>query len=174
MNDGKIFERQIKLSAENQGILICRLNDTDLSWMKNRETRFTAQNPCDFIMYQYPNIFFLELKSTIYNSISIQTDEKGSGMIKLHQINSLVHMGQYDGSNAGFILNFHQKDSVEETTYYLSIQDFSNFLAENDKKSINKLDIINYGGIILDQTLKRTRYMYNIQKMIEDIRKSQN
>ena len=56
---GKIFERQFKQSAQNQNLLIVRLNDTDLSFnpLVQNFTRFTATNPCDFIMYLYPNIF---------------------------------------------------------------------------------------------------------------------
>ena len=51
------------------------------------------------------------------------------------------------------------------------IDDFSNFLVKTDKKSINKLDVVQYGGIKLDQKLKRTQYDYNIKKMIEDVKK---
>lgn len=172
MNIGKIFERQIKLSAEKQGLFILRLNDTDLSWMKNEKSKFTAQNPCDYILYNYPNIFFLELKSTEGKSISLQRDitDKNHKMIKLHQINSLIQMSQCEGAYGGFIFNFKERDSLEEITYYMSIQDFSNFLVNSDKMSINKLDIVQNNGIILNQTLKRKYYIYDLEKMIKDIR----
>ena len=124
-------------------------------------------------MYDYPNIFFLELKSTEYNAISIQrlpTDPKDK-MIKAHQINSLVQLSQAYGAISGFVFNFRKKEDLDEDTYFMFIDDFSNFLVKTDKKSINKLDVVQYGGIKLDQKLKRTQYDYNIKKMIEDVKK---
>lgn len=175
-NKGKKFERNFKSSAMNQGLLVVRLNDTDLSFMKNSKyigSRFTAENPCDFIVYEYPNIFFLELKSTEYNSISIQRvpTEPKDKMIKAHQINSLIQLSQAYGSIAGFVFNFRNKENLDEDTYFMSIENFSNFLTKNDKKSINKLDVVQYGGIKMGQKLKRTQYDYDIKKMIEDIKK---
>lgn len=87
-NKGKKFERNFRDSAIDQGVLIVRLNDTNLSFIpgKEKNSRFTADNPCDFILYEKPNIYFLELKSTEYSSISIQrlpTDPKDK-MIKAH------------------------------------------------------------------------------------------
>ena len=175
-NKGKKFERNFKASAVNQEVLIVRLNDTDLSFMKSSKyigSRFTAENPCDFIVYDYPNIFFLELKSTEYNAISIQrlpTDPKDK-MIKAHQINSLVQLSQAYGAISGFVFNFRKKEDLDEDTYFMFIDDFSNFLVKTDKKSINKLDVVQYGGIKLDQKLKRTQYDYNIKKMVEDVKK---
>nr|DAG35999.1 MAG TPA: hypothetical protein [Caudoviricetes sp.] len=46
-------------------------------------------------------------------------------------------------------------------------------MCENDKQSINKLDCIQYGAIIIEQKIKRTHYTYNIKKMLEDIRKEE-
>ena len=37
-----------------------------------------------------------------------------------------------------------------EYTYGLMIEDFMRFLSESDKKSINKLGIVQYGGIIIE------------------------
>ena len=37
-----------------------------------------------------------------------------------------------------------------EYTYGLMIEDFMRFLQENDKKSINKLDVVQYGGFIVE------------------------
>ena len=51
----------------------------------------------------------------------------------------------------------------------MSNQDFNSFLVERDKKSINKLDVVQYGGIKLSQKIKRTRYTYDINKMIQDV-----
>ena len=45
----------------------------------------------------------------------------------------------------------------------------ADFLCDTDKKSINKLDIVQYGGIKISQKLKRTQYTYDVKKMLEDI-----
>ena len=169
-NKGKKFENNFKESALKYELFIIRLNDTELSFMRNRESRFTPTNPCDFICFKNGKLFMLELKSTEYNSIPIQripTEEPK--MIKAHQINSLIKYSEYKGVNCGFVLNFREKDSLEEETYYISIQNFSNFLVERDKKSINKLDVVQYGGIKVEQQLKRTQYLYNVDKMLSDI-----
>ena len=169
-NKGKKFERHFKESAISQDLFILRLNDTELSFMTNRQARFTPKNPCDFICFYDGKLFMLELKSTELNGIGIQrTPDEDPKMIKAHQINSLIKYSQYKDVYTGFILNFRDKETVEEDTYYMSIENFSNFLCDTGKKSINKLNVIQYGGIKIDQKLKRTQYFYNIKKFLEDI-----
>lgn len=93
-------------------------------------------------------------------------------MIKMHQINSLSNFSLFNGINAGFVLNFRD-ESVEDNneTYFLPIQNFNNFLVESGKKSINKKDVVTYGGILVEQNKKRTHYSYNINKMFSDLNK---
>lgn len=172
MNPGKIFEQQWKLSSENQKICCIRLKDSDMSFHPEKELRskFTAKNPCDFIQFFQGHLFAMELKSTQYNSISIQIDEEDSQkMIKKHQINSLINLANYEGVVAGFVLNFREKDSLAEDTYFIDIQHFSDFLDKTGKKSINRLDIVQFGGINIHQTLKRTKYIYDVKKALEKI-----
>ena len=170
-NPGKKFEEDIKSSANTQNIFILRLNDSSLSWQPEKTSRFTAENPYDFIMFCEPNLFCLELKSTCYSSISIQRlPEEKNKMIKLHQINSLTQSSLHEGVYAGFIFNFRDDEDIDNNdTYYMPIGRFNDFLVERDKHSINKLDIVQYGGIKLSQKIKRTRYTYDINKMIQDI-----
>lgn len=170
-NPGKKFEEDIKSSANIQNIFILRLNDSSLSWQHEKTSRFTAENPYDFIMFYEPNLFCLELKSTCYSSISIQRlPEEKNKMIKLHQINSLTQSSLHEGVYAGFIFNFRDDEDINNNdTYYMPIGCFNDFLVERDKRSINKLDIVQYGGIKLSQKIKRTRYTYDINKMIQDI-----
>lgn len=123
-------------------------------------------------MYHKGSIYFLELKSTHCKSISFQRTESDGGMIKLHQINSLINLAQYEGSQAGFVLNFRDEKEghpYTEDTYYISIQDFSNFMDSTDKKSISKLDIVQNGGIIVEAKQRRKLYTYNVKKMLEEI-----
>ena len=170
-NPGKKFEEDIKSSANIQNIFILRLNDSSLSWQHEKTSRFTAENPYDFIMFCEPNLFCLELKSTCYSSISIQRlPEEKNKMIKLHQINSLTQSSLHEGVYAGFIFNFRDDEDINNNdTYYMPIGCFNDFLVERDKRSINKLDIVQYGGIKLSQKIKRTRYTYDINKMIQDV-----
>lgn len=145
-----------------------------MSFNPNKElrSRFTIQQPCDFIMHYSGNIFFLEMKSTKYKSITFQREEDDEGMIKLHQINALVNLGMFEEAQAGFVLNFRDEREGHpyiEDTYYISIQDFSNFYESTTKKSINKLDVVQNGGVIVEAKQRRKLYDYNAKKMLSDI-----
>ena len=171
-NKGKKFETQFKESSEKDKLFLLRLNDTDLSYNGNQMSRFTPKNKFDFLLFKSPNLFCLELKSTAYDSFSIQRNPKEPNkMIKWHQIQELIKASFYDGVYAGFVFNFRNEKQplLEEETYYMSIKNFCNFLVENEKKSINKKEVQKYGGIIIEQKKKRVLYTYNIKKMLEDI-----
>ena len=168
-NMGKRFERNFKESALQEGLFILRLNDTDTSFNRRDGMRFTPTNPADFIAFLNGELYLLELKSTEYKSLSIQRDpeDKNSKMIKAHQIADLVKYSLFDGVNCGFVLNFRSKDSMEEETFYLSIENFSRFMSENPKESINRSDVVLYDGVKLDQKLKRTQYHYQVKELLE-------
>ena len=170
MNKGKVFEKDIKDSAKAQNIWILRLNDTSLSWVKEKTARFTPHNVCDFLVYQKPFLFAWECKSTTYKSITVQQEEEGQGMIKLQQIQDLTNLSLFDGVYSGLILNYRNDENLlDNHTYYLPIKNFNNFLCEIGKHSINQKDCIEYGGILLKQEKKRTHYLYDLNKLIEDI-----
>ena len=59
-NPGKKFEEDIKSSANTQNIFILRLNDSSLSWQHEKTSRFTAENPYDFIMFCDPNLLYTQ------------------------------------------------------------------------------------------------------------------
>ena len=111
-NKGKKFERQFKESAENDGLFVLRLNDTDLSFNGNEHSRFTLKNPYDFLIYNYPNIFCLELKSSCYSSIGIQRSPKEpEKMIILNKKTDVYYSGTekriyfYDFTQANIIID---------------------------------------------------------------------
>lgn len=173
-NPGKKWEQNFKENALKQDLFIIRFNDSDLSFNENKDLRskFTPKSPADFMIYQFPNIFFFELKSTHYKGISFQRDPEETAMIKLDQINSLIKLSQAKGSNAGFVLNFRNDKEGEpysEDTFYISISNFCKFYNETDKKSISKLDIVQNGGIRLQGAQKRKYYVYDIEKMLREI-----
>ena len=173
-NLGKKFENNFANSAKKQGIFTHRLKDTDLSYNGNSVSSYTPSNKCDF--YFLGNIkdgrgtlFGIECKSTGYTSIGIQrTPEEPEKMIKSKQIQSLIDLSLYEGIQAGFVLNYRDDDCNLDDTYYISIEDFSKFLNETKKKSINKTDC-ELRGIKIESQLKRKNYSYNIIKMIRDI-----
>ena len=168
-NRGKKIETIFRECAEKDGLFIIRLKDSATSW-QGGAARFTPDNPCDFIIFQSPYLFALELKSTIGMSFSIQlSTEDASAMIKAHQINSLIKMSQYKNSVCGFIFNVHSEKTDEEQLWYLSIQNFSKFIAETDKKSINVSDIETYGGIRAEVVRKRVWSTFKVGALIEDI-----
>jgi len=80
----------------------------------------------------------------------------------------LIELSMYEGIKSGFVLNFRDDDTNMEDTYYISIEDFSTFLNETHKKSINKADC-ELRGLSVESKFKRTNYKYNVKKMLEDI-----
>ncbi len=171
MNEGKAFEQDVRQSCINDEIFCLRLNDSSSSYIKEANARFTPQNKADFILFNRPNLFAIECKSTKYKSISFQREDGDSGMIALHQIKGLVDIGGYDGAYAGFLFNFRDETLRSNSiTYWMDIKDFSNFYTNTDKMSINKLDIVNNGGIVVSGKLKRVHFIYDMKKLIKDIR----
>jgi len=172
--EGKRFEREFKKSAEKQGLLCVRFNDSDMSYNPNKELRskFTTTNPSDFLIYKFPYVFFIENKSTKYKSISFELNEKDNGMIHLHQIRDLSNLTLYEGVHAGFVFNFRHEEENEpytEDTYYMSIQDFNNFVSSTDRKSITPMLIVQYGGFLIDAKQRRKLYEYNVDDMLNQI-----
>lgn len=178
-NAGKKFEQNFKQSCEKDSVFCLRLTDSDLSFNPNKElrSRFTVKQPCDLIVYYKGFMFTLELKNTKGKNFSFQRDLKvPDGMIHYHQINSLVNMGLYDGIISGFVFNFRWGEETGlpmERTFFLNINDFSKFMVESDKRSINMNDIIEYGGVEIENIKRRTQYTYKIldwlEKMVDKI-----
>ena len=159
-NYGKIFEKEFKESAQKQDIWIMRINDTYVKAKEIDSDAFIPQQPCDFVAHYNGTLWLLELKSSQNKYISIERDGS-NGMIKQHQYEQMMkHIGENE--RAMLVLQFER-----EYTYGLLIQDFMRFLSENGKKSINKLDVIQYGGFNVEQKLARTRYYYNVKKLLE-------
>ena len=160
MNYGKIFEKEFKESAQKQGIWIMRINDTYVPAKAISEDSFIPQQPCDFIAHYNSTLYLLELKSTEKKYMTIERDGN-RGMIKKHQYEQMMkHTGENE--KAYLILQFER-----EYTYALNIEDFYRFLQDTDKKSINKLDVIQYNRIIIQQQQIRTHYCYNVKKLLE-------
>jgi penicillin-binding protein-related factor A (putative recombinase) len=168
VNTGKIFEEDIKKSIDTNRIYYYRLRDAASSFGGGNDSlRFSIKNDYDCFMFLSPNFFPLELKSNQGTSFSIQKEKEDKGKdIKLNQIEGLTKAGEYPNSYAGFLFNFRST----EHTYWLDIRNFNEFNSITVKKSINEKDVIEYKGLLIPQTLKKVRYRYDIDKMIEMIR----
>ena len=111
--------------------------------------------------------FFLpiELKSTKGTSFSIQSDKLEDGKdIKHHQIKSLERAQSFENVIAGFVLDFR-----ESNTYWISINDFMNFVCNTRKKSISEKDALSHNAILINKTLMRVNYKYDIGGMLNNI-----
>lgn len=164
MNEGKKFEKSFILSLEKQGFYVIRLPDPPQSFgMDSNFLRFSNKNPYDFLVYKKNTLFCLELKSCASTSFSIQFEKEEKGKdIKIHQIEGLMKAREFEGINSGFIFNFRKVNR----TYYLDIKKFSNFLKSISKKSINEEDVVNHKGVLIPQTLLRTKYYYEFERVI--------
>lgn len=129
--------------------------------------RFSAKNPFDIILYSFPTLIPLELKSVGSSSLTFwREDYKGNSFnIKKHQIEGLKKASFIKGVIAGFVINFRNT----EHTYFLHIDDFLKFSKKATKKSINEQDVIENNGHLIEQEIKKVNYRYNIEKFVEEI-----
>ena len=86
-------------------------------------------------------------------------------MIKLSQIKGLLKAGKHEGIEAGLVCNFRNT----KNTYWLDIHDFKRFFDECGKISINEKDIVKYGGIIINQKLKKVNYHYFVKELLDKL-----
>lgn len=173
---GKRFEEDFKKSVPSHCLLV-RLNDPPQSFGKSDNLRFSMKNPCDFMVFDSERRIFmcLELKTTSGTSMSfenIHDKSKTLKMIHAHQTKSLLKFSQYDYVYAGFLLNFRKEkcdSGYDENTYFIDVNVFQDMCDDIDKKSFNEKDLIEYGATVVSGKKKRTRFIWNIDKMIDDI-----
>lgn len=173
-NKGKIFEEDFKNSIDDKDILCIRLRDQPQVFKKT--AKYSHNNPCDFIAFRKNHLFCLELKSTKKKYMTFDdifkkdVDESQlNGMIHRHQIVGLAKFYSYEGVSAGFILNFRNENEMTQESYYISIKCFMNMIYDIDKQSFNINDLKEHGAITIEGTKKRTRYKWNIEKLMNNI-----
>lgn len=173
-NTGKLFEAAIKSSTPLHCLLI-RIPDPPQSFIKSENTRFSRQNPCDYLCYDSDTglLHCWELKTTSAKSMSfedIDSDEIQSKMIHKHQILGLLDFSKYKGVKAGFLFNFRHfegEPNYIETTYYMDVNDFLKMTKSIDKKSFNEIDAALYGAKRIDGVKKRTRFSWDIDGFLK-------
>lgn len=157
-NPGKIFEDCIKESVP-ETCWIYRLRDNASSFAGGDKTRFASSNICDFIAYDdiSRTLFLWELKSTSGTSVPLS-------MIRKNQVEGLVKASEHD-LVAGFIINFRNENN---DTFFIYIENFIEMIQNLNKKSFNINDLENNEAIKIDNKKKRTRYVYDIKKLIDN------
>lgn len=148
-NYGKIFEEQIKKSV-SPDMYYLRIKDSTM--------RFKGDsNICDCFIFYNRTCFMLELKSSQETSLPF-------GNIKEHQFSGLMDAGKIDGIEAGLLVEMRRY----KETYFVPIKDAMEYKNSTTRKSFSR-DFLIEKGIKLEQTLKRTRYVFNIEKLLNDI-----
>lgn len=169
-NIGKVFEESFKKSVPSYALLY-RLPDSAQSFGGANNLRFSRKNPFDFLMWDSVEkiLFSLELKTVKGKSISFERNKDESGTIHKHQIDGLSDWARYDGIVSGFIIEYR----AIETTIFLGIDEFKKLISIIPKKSFTIYDLENNNipYIIILQKKARTRYTYDIDHFICEIRK---
>lgn len=176
-NRGKLFEQQFKKSVDKTGIMFERFPDSNkFGQGGNDSIRFTLNSPCDCFMFNPPNLYYLELKSTINTSISFNQPPyektKQTIMVKPHQVKSLLERSKYPNVMCGLMLNFEDRQTktkfIEGGTYFVEINQFVEWCSNVDKKSINQIDCEQI-GIKVNRIKKKVNYEYDIKGLIQAI-----
>lgn len=162
MNPGKQFEADLKASMP-EGVYCLRLTESGAGGIGfNEVKRFSVPAPYDLILYKSPDMYALELKSTIGTSLSFKGK---SPMIKEHQLKKLREAA-VKGVKAGFMINFRKSGN----TYYLPIEAFDIITQYGmiAKSSINEYDIVSSGKAIkIEARLKKVKYSYNLSPLFQ-------
>ena len=142
-----------------------RINDTYYTAKQYDPKAFVPSQVCDYILHYNGTLFMTELKSSEKKYMTIERDK--AGMIKKHQYEQMSR-NENTNEHGLFVLQF-LRDTDDEITYAMKITDFMQFLNESDKSSINMLDVVQHGGIVIEQAVSRTRKHYNVQDVLDKL-----
>ncbi len=123
MNRGKDFEQTFRKQMESAGFDVNRVADNTAGYMGGR-------NICDFITYVYPNIYYLELKSTKGNTLPFSN-------ISTNQWQGLLDKEKIEGAGAGIVVWFIAHDK----TFFVSADCFQKIKNEGTFKSLHIKDL---------------------------------
>lgn len=162
MNKGKQLEQDFKESCKDRDIWVYRIKDS-YSVLKTLDpTAYVPQAPADYLVHNNGKLWFIECKETNKKFITIAHDGV-KGMIREHQLLDLTNVKGKD-VQGGFIFQF-LKDSVGQQTYYMDAEKVVKCLQNTGKTSISVLDVVQYGGVLLEQTKLRTHYRFGVEKI---------
>ena len=168
-NQGKIFESIIKSNAPDY-LKMTRIPDPPQSFTQRSDTKYSHKNPYDFEAFDslHRIQYCLELKSVSKKYISYQAnqDDDSNAIIKWHQIEGLMNASTYLNVIAGFLINF-RLDNGEQFLYFLNIKDFNKFIKSTNKKSLNIMDIVLYGGIKINGKKLKVNYRWDLDEFLQ-------
>lgn len=138
-NYGKKFEEQFKRDwSKIKDSVIIRFPDQQSGY-------YGSTNPCDFLIFKYPNVYLIECKSVKGNTFPF------SNFPQYDKLKSFNVKGLY----AGVVIWFRDHDTI----LYCPISTF-NLYKELGKKSINIKDYKEIDeNIITIPTIKRRKFL---------------
>jgi len=145
VNRGKQFETVIKEGFE-------KIKDVSIDRLHDQTTGYVgSSNICDFIVYKYPTLLYIECKSCHGNtwSLSNLTDNQYRGLLQKSRIMGVV---------AGVIVWWIDKDVTEFFTI-----EYLRYLKENDYKSIH---YTNENGIVIPGKKKKVFFDYDMEVLL--------
>lgn len=148
-NSGHIFEQEFKKSIP-EGVYCKKLAVAGSNYRG-------SGNEGDFLVYKYPRLYVFELKSHKGKSVPFSK-------IRENQLKGLELVRYIPGIESGIIFNLRDL----EATYYVPIREVLEYIASGDRKSF-PIEWMELKGIRLEQRKARTRYTYNILKLLSDI-----
>lgn len=150
--NGKKFEEDFRKSVP-MGVFCHRLRDNAQNWAK-------VSNICDFFLYKTPILYMLELKATKGKSLPFSN-------IRPNQLKGMLNATQeVEGVVAGFLITFY----TVERTFFIEVEKANNYIELNKRKSF-PINWLEKNGIELKQKKKISRYTFDIDTLIEDIRR---
>lgn len=158
INRGKAFERVIRDSFEKlHDVSVDRLHDQTSGY------KSTSANPCDFIVYKKPHIYYLECKAIHKNTLNFEAH------ITKNQWDSLLEKSEIDGVVAGVLCWWVDHD----ITKFIPIQ-MLQAMKENGGKSIahDCIACNGYHAINISGVKKRVFFDYNMYDLFNAIENS--
>jgi penicillin-binding protein-related factor A (putative recombinase) len=170
--EGKIFESSVESSCKDQSVFYFRVRDVNLPPDVRMRVKL-PQNRYDCLLFYKEHLFTIEMKSTKAKSISFS-----ESIIKQHQIDNLLEASKFDGVIAGFLFNFREPN---DQTFFVDIDSFIEYknIAQNEltqhtyKSKVNKssisLNICREIGVEVTSVLKKVKYRYYINKLLDQL-----
>ena len=153
-NMGKAFEQQVfKSFSEVDGVSIDRIPDQVTRY------RGSSSNICDFTVYRYPVLVYLECKTVHGNTLPFAN-------IRENQWNGLLEKSKIDGVVAGVLCWWVDKD----VTRFIHIDELE-MCRHNGYKSIryNHEPFYVDGFLPVNGDKKRVYYDYDMKKFMDDL-----
>ena len=151
INRGKDFEEIIKKD-------FMRVPETKVERLPDPTAGYLGyRNPCDFLIYHYPYVYFIECKTTHSHRLPFTnvTFNQRVGMLEASEVKGVV---------AGIICWF----IPEEKTYFIPIQVYEKYRLAGEKSlNLHKMDPKKDKWIELKGEKKRIFFDYDLSQFID-------